>query len=115
MSKDSILAKIDFIIKMIDDLEFIISKHQHITKALNDREGQLAILMCLLQIGESMNKIDDEILKKYNLSIDAKGAYSVRNFIAHDYEGVQLSKIEEIIRLNIPQLKEKLNKIKIEV
>ena len=115
MSKDSILAKIDFIIKMIDDLEFVISKYQHITKALNDREGQLAILMCLLQIGENINKIDKEILKKYDLMIEAKGAYAVRNFIAHDYEGVQLSKIEEIIRLNNPHLKEKLNKIKIEV
>jgi flagellar FliL protein len=105
-------AKIDFILKMIDDIEFVIDRHKYITKALNDREGQLAILMALLQIGETLNKLDKEFLEQNDLIIDAKGAYSVRNFIAHDYEGVKLSVIEDILRYNIPKLKEKLLDIK---
>jgi len=46
------------------------------------------------------------------MSNDAKGAYSVRNFIAHDYEGVDLGLIEEILKDNLPKLDEKLQKIK---
>ena len=60
--------------------KFIINKHSYITKALEDREGQLAVLMALMQIGEILNKIERDILKKYHLLDDAKGAYSVRNF-----------------------------------
>ena len=104
-------AKVEFILKMINDIEFIINRHTFITNALNDREGQLAILMALMNIGETLNKIDENILKNYNLLEDSKGAYAVRNFIAHDYEGVKLSVIEEILRYNIPILKQKLRKI----
>jgi flagellar FliL protein len=103
--------KLEFILKMIEDIEFIINRHNHITKALEDREGQLAILMALMQIGETLNKIEKDTLNKLNLLDDAKGAYSVRNFIAHDYEGVKLSVIENILRYNIPNLKNKILKI----
>jgi len=103
-------AKLEFVLKMIDDINFIIKRHGYITKALEDREGQLAILMALLQIGETLNKIDASTLKKYDLLNDAKGAYSVRNFIAHDYEGVKLSVIEKILRYNLPALKNKIKK-----
>jgi len=34
-----------------------------------------------------------------------KGSYDVRNFIAHDYEGVNKAIIEDIIRRYIPDLK----------
>ncbi|NPA87211.1 MAG: DUF86 domain-containing protein [Epsilonproteobacteria bacterium] len=104
-------AKLEFILQMIDDIEFIINRHGYITKSLEDREGQLTILMPLMQIGETLNKIDKKFLENYDLLNDSKGAYSVRNFIAHDYEGVKLSVIENILRYNIPRLKDKILKI----
>ena len=48
--------------------------------------------MCLMQIGENLNKLEtnnEEIQKA------TQGAYAVRNFIAHDYEGVNLAFIEK--------------------
>ncbi|WP_457560419.1 HepT-like ribonuclease domain-containing protein [Caminibacter sp.] len=36
---------------------------------------------------------------------DIKGAYVVRNFIAHDYEGVDLAFIENILRFKLNELK----------
>lgn len=42
--------------------------------------------------------------------IDNKGAYDVRNFIAHDYLGVDLGLVEGVVRDYLPTLK-----IKIEV
>jgi uncharacterized protein with HEPN domain len=101
-------AKLESILKMVEDVEYIVKKHGAITKALEDREGELALLMCLMQIGEKLNKLDKYFLEKNELLDDAKGAYSMRNFIAHDYDGVKLSIVEQVIRVNIPQLKEKI-------
>ena len=65
MSNLSVYAKTKFILKMIDNIKRIITKHGGIVKALEDElEAQPAILMALLQIGESLNKIDKEIIKK---------------------------------------------------
>ena len=112
MSKVSISAKIEFILQMISNIETIIQRHGNITNALEDIvEAKPAILMALMQIGESLKKIDDDILKKYELLNEKKGAYSVRNFIAHDYDGVDLGLIDAIIRENLPSLKEKMQKL----
>ena len=109
MSKVSIGAKIEFILKMISNIEIIIKRHGNITNALEDIiEARPAILMALMQIGESLKKIDDDILEKYELLSEKKGAYSVRNFIAHDYDGVDLGLIDAIIRENLPELKNKI-------
>lgn len=109
MSNISIYAKTKFILKMIDNIKRIITKHGGIVKALEDElEAQPAILMALLQIGESLNKIDKEIIKKYDLEQEAKGSYDVRNFIAHDYERVRLEIVEDILRCGLAELEEKI-------
>ena len=66
--------------------------------------------MFLMQIGETLNKLyklDSSILNFIELE-DIKGAYAVRNFIAHDYEGVDLAFIENILRFKIEELKNNL-------
>jgi uncharacterized protein with HEPN domain len=96
-------AKYEFVLQMIEDIEYIIQTNGSITGALSHRVSKPAILMSLLQIGEALNKIetDNEELKKAQ-----KGAYDVRNFIAHDYEGVNLALVEHIIRNLLQPLKE---------
>jgi len=111
MSKISSFAKSKFVLKMIDNIEMIIQRHGNITKALEDIEGQMALMMALLQMGESLNKIDNDILEKFDLVEEVKGAYYVRNFIAHDYEGVNLAIVEDILRNRLVSLKEKVLKI----
>jgi len=46
-------------------------------------------------------------LKNFN-DEDVKGAINTRNFIAHDYEGVNLPIIEFIIRDRLPVLKHEM-------
>ena len=112
MSNLSVYAKTKFILKMIDNIKRIITKHGGIVKALEDElEAQPAILMALLQIGESLNKIDKEVIKKYDLEQEAKGSYDVRNFIAHDYERVRLEIIEDILRDSLDELQRKILKL----
>ncbi len=105
------LPKIEFIIQRIEFIENIVKRHKYVTIALEDEiEAKPAILMHLSQIGEEINKIDIEILEKLNLAEDAKGAYNVRNFIVHAYEGINLALIEKIIKEKLPVLKEKFQR-----
>ena len=98
-------SKYEFVLKMIDDIEYIVSRHVGVTEALSDRVSKPAILMSLLQIGETLGKMsfDNPILAEY-----AKGAYNVRNFIAHDYEGVNTAIIENIVRNLLAPLKDEI-------
>lgn len=111
MSKSQI-AKLAFILEMMENIETVIKRHGGITQALKDEiEARAAILMFLMQIGETLKKLETNITKKYNLEYETKGAYDVRNFIAHDYDGVNVIVIEDILRDNLPQLKIKIETI----
>ena len=112
MSEKSLLAKIDFILEMMNNINKIVERHNGIVDSLNDFEGQMALLMAISQIGETLKKLDDFIIEKYDLKADKEGAYYTRNYIVHDYEGVDLGFIENIMRVYLPKLKEKILKIK---
>ena len=106
MSEKSLLAKVDFILEMIENIELIISRHKGIVETLEDFEGQMAVLMGISQIGETLKKIDDNLIEKYDLKEDKEGAYYTRNYIVHDYEGLNLMIIEVVIREKLPKIKE---------
>ncbi len=108
MSKVSDISRLEFILEMIEDIEYTIKENHTLEQALTNRIGKHALFMCLMQIGESLNKIEDEILKE---KLPIKGAYDVRNFIAHDYEGVDVGLIENILRYLIPELKVTIEEI----
>ena len=76
-----------------------------IVKALEDEKTtRPAIMMHLTSIAEQFSKIKDKnILDKFDKD-DIKGAVNTRNFIAHDYEGINLPIIEFIIRKRLPIL-----------
>ena len=98
------IEKLNFIVENISNIEEIIKRHDGIVNALKDKvEARPAILMAFLQIGETLNKLQNTY---ETLNIDAiKGAYEVRNFIAHDYMGVDIGLIEYILREKLPELK----------
>lgn len=101
-------AKIEFLLKMIDEIEEYKTTLDSIEAVLNNKMAFNATLMNLLQIGETLNKLDENILKEHGLLEDAKGAYKTRNFIAHDYEGVNKAVVEDILRNYLPRLKASL-------
>ena len=97
----------------IEDIFTIIKRHKSITNALNDIEGQPAILMLLVSISEQFAKLKEKnskILENFDAE-DIKGLTSVRNYIAHDYDGVNLSIIEDDLRENMPRILEIVKKI----
>ena len=96
------IEKLEFILEKIDDLLIFRNKFQSIEELLNDKMGFDATLMVLLQIGETLNKLKNS---SYADKLPIKGAYDVRNFIAHDYEGVNKMIVEDIVRKFIPELR----------
>ena len=76
-----------------------------IVTALEDEKiTRPAVLMHLTSIAEQFSKIKDtKILDKFD-NEDVKGAIDTRNFIAHDYEGINFPIIEFIIRDRLPIL-----------
>jgi uncharacterized protein with HEPN domain len=108
MSRKSDIAKLESIEKYISDISKIILKHGDIQNALLDTEGQYAIMMCLVQIGEIIQKIEDiEIRQKLQI----KEASGFRNLIVHNYEGIDFIITEKIVLENIPLLEQDIQKI----
>lgn len=101
-------AKFEFILQMIQEIEHYQQKYESVRIVLEDRMALNATLMNLLQIGGTLKKIEETQLKHFDLYQDASGAYATRNFIAHDYEGVNKAIIEDIVRNHLPSLKTKI-------
>jgi len=105
MSKKGDTAKLELILKYIIDIQKIIKRHGSIESALTDYEGEYAIMMCLTQIGETVNKINDpEILSK----IPTSNIIGMRNRIVHDYEKMDKVIITKILTVHLPDLQKKL-------
>jgi len=101
MSHD--VKKLYFILEKIEDINSFKNRFDTIGELLNDKMGFDATLMCLLQIEENLNKLTKSYIKLDKN--DIKGSYNVRNFIAHDYEGINKTIIESIIREHTENLK----------
>ena len=69
-----------------------------------------ACVFNLSQIGELANKIDKEF-EENNSSIPWRVMYGLRNKIVHDYEGVNLVLIWDIVKEDLPKLHRQLDKL----
>ena len=67
-----------------------------------------ACVFNLSQMGELANRIDADYAESHP-AIPWRLLYGLRNRIVHDYEGVNLRLIWEIIRDDLPELKAELN------
>jgi uncharacterized protein with HEPN domain len=105
--KDKLI--LEFVLQMIDEAERVIERYGNAYLALNDFEGKNAILLNLLQIGEKLNKIESSEIREI---LPINEAYSIRNRITHDYDGVDLEIVEYILNEEFPLLKQKIVDLK---
>jgi uncharacterized protein with HEPN domain len=102
------IARLEFILKMIEDIDFISNRHNGIEEALKDTEGYHAVMMCIMQIGESLGKLENiEIREK----LPSELAYGMRNIIAHDYIGLSSKVIISTIKKDLPVLIKEIKSI----
>ncbi|WP_428738493.1 HepT-like ribonuclease domain-containing protein [Sulfurimonas sp.] len=114
MSKESI-SKVYLILEKIEYIEQIVENNGGIVKSLEDSVTlRPAILMHLTAIAEQFNKLKkdhaNDILSAFD-DKDVKGMYDVRTYIAHEYEGVNLSIVEWIVRNGLPKFKKQCQEI----
>lgn len=115
MYSDRAMERIRVIDKKIGFIENIVRNSGSIIKALEDEENSRAsILMHLTSIAEQFDKLlhsgELEILSNFEKQ-DIKGSYELRNFIAHDYEGIDLYIVENVIEERFPVIKQGIKKI----
>ena len=78
-------------------------------------ENSILVEACvfnLSQIGELANRLDNEF-RETNSEIPWHVLYGLRNRIVHDYEGVNLVLIWDIVSVDLIQLREQLYEIEI--
>lgn len=109
------LERVKVIAKKIGFIENIIRARGSIINALEDEENSRAsIMMHLTSIAEQFDKLlhagELEILTNFEKQ-DIKGSYELRNFIAHDYEGIDLCIVENVIEERLPVIGQAVKKI----
>jgi|SRR3989344_2667251 len=92
---------VDDALEMIDRIEKLGSHN------LDVKENWDATLMRLQVIGESVKKIPKEVKKKYK-GIKWEKFENLRDFISHTYMRVPLDIVKNIIEVELPNLKLKL-------
>jgi uncharacterized protein with HEPN domain len=114
MYSEKALNRVKTIEKKIQFIENIVREKSSIINALEDEQNaRAAILMHLTAIAEQFDKLlhsgELEILTHFEKQ-DIKGSYELRNFIAHDYEGIDFHIVEEVIRERLPLIAEGVSK-----
>lgn len=116
MFSSKAIERVNLILKKINFIESITEEKGSISLALEDEQNSRAsILMHLTSISEQFDKLlhngELEILGYFEKE-DIKGSYELRNFIAHNYEGVDLYIVEEVIKQRLPIIKQSIEKIR---
>lgn len=115
MFSQKAIERINLISKKINFIESIVKEKGSISLALEDEQNSRAsILMHLTSIAEQFDKLlhNGELkILGYFEKQDIKGSYELRNFIAHNYEGVDLYIVEEVIKQRLPIIKLSIEKI----
>ena len=109
------LLRVGNIVKSIEDIEYIFEEFDvKITEAVDNKIVKPAIRMHLVKIAEQFSKLKDDnafkILENFRDS-DLRGISAVRNYIAHDYDSVDDNIIEDVIRYDLPNIKEQAKKL----
>ena len=116
MFSQKAIERINLIYKKINFIDSIVKEKGSISLALEyEQNSRASILMHLTSIAEQFDKLlhngELEILGYFEKH-DIKGSYELRNFIAHNYEGVDLYIVEEVIKQRLPIIKQSIEKIK---
>ena len=108
MDKDSIYLK--HILEAIDIIEGYLDGFDK-ESFLNDKKTSDAVIRELEIIGEASSNLSGFFIKK-NEKVSFRDAIDMRNFLIHDYFGVDLDIVWNTCKFDLPELKKGLIKIK---
>lgn len=73
----------------------------------NDQRDYNAIWALLLVIGEESKKINSNLKKELH-TIPWQNVTGMRNYMAHDYRGIDHDRVWEVVKISLPELKNAL-------
>jgi uncharacterized protein with HEPN domain len=76
----------------------------------SDRKTQSAVLRELQTLAESTQRLSVE-LKEIHQGVYWRGISGFRNILAHDYLGIKLERVWDVIERDLPPLKQVVNSI----
>ena len=108
-NKDKVVLK--KIIAYCNDVDTLNERYARSFLAFkNDIAFQYSVNMCIIQIGELVSRLSNELKDQYS-EIPWSEIRAMRNIHAHDYENVDLSIVWHTINEEIPALREQIRKI----
>lgn len=107
------LAFIEHILSSINAIKEF-SKEMNKEKLMSDRLKQSAIVREIEIIGEAVKNISENLKDKHP-EIEWKEIVGTRDKMIHHYFGVDLNIIWNIVKINLPDLKDKVLKIRKEL
>jgi len=109
MKKDNLLF-LNHILVAIDDIEEFIKDTTSVESFIIDKKTQGAILRSFQVIGEAANNLDENFIES-NPDIEWEKVIGMRNFIIHEYFGVDLNIVWDTIKEDLPTFKENIKKL----
>ncbi len=79
-------------------------------KFMSSHLHQDAVLKNLHTLTESTQRISEKLKSTYN-DVDWKGIAAFRNVLVHDYLGIDLDRIWQVVSEDIPELKKQILKM----
>jgi uncharacterized protein with HEPN domain len=110
MSEKSDIVFIEHILESISAIEDF-SKGMDLQELTTNRLKQSAIVREIEIIGEAVKNISDALKRKHS-EVEWKDIVGTRDKMIHHYFGVDLNIVWNIIKANLPELKEQIGRIK---
>lgn len=101
------------ILDMKEAIEKIFSFTNNISNHEEFDQNQIvfdAVMMNIVVIGEAVSRLTDDFISKNN-HIDWIKIKGLRNIIAHDYVGIDVEEIWQIVKNTIPEFNNQINEI----
>jgi len=93
----------------IEKINTYVTQHKYDQFVLNEWD-QAAIIRYFEIIGEAVSNIDEDF-KKTILDIEWRDMSDFRNFLIHDYMDIDVKIVWRAMTIDIPALKQKIDKI----
>ncbi len=103
-SKERDLQRLTHILSAISDIESISEG------SIEDKKTYYSTIYLIQIIGEAANKISEETKTQFP-EIGWREIISMRNFIAHEYDKIDINIVENTVKNDIPFLKQQLQNI----
>jgi uncharacterized protein with HEPN domain len=110
MLSDDDKANAEEVLYAIGHIEQYLEEIASLNSLLSNTMVYDAVMMNFIVIGEACKRLSNEF-KNANPLIDWKGINGYRNFIAHEYFGVDENIVWAAIKIELPKLKSEIARI----